>query len=198
MAFLAALWMPIVLSAVFVFVASAIIWMASPLHKHDYKNPGEHENTMLDFFRNLNLEPGVYYVPWCQGKNMKDPAVQAKMKAGPYVQTIVLPGTPSMGKMLAAWMFHLLIVSVFVAYVAHLALPASDAPYLKVFQIAGTAALLAHAGYALPLCIWHGQPWAQLPGRVVDGVIYALLTAGTFGWLWPHAETAIKVVLPAG
>lgn len=182
------LWMPIVVSAVIVFVASSIIWMASPLHKHDYKNPGDREGPLLDFLRSHAFAPGVYYVPWCHGK-ASDEATAEKLRRGPWAMLTVHGGPPNMGKMLGAWFAHLLIVGLFVAYLASHALP-SGAEYLKVFRIAGTGALLAYAGYALPLCIWHGQPWSQLPGRLVDGVIYALLTAGTFAWLWPDAPSA--------
>jgi hypothetical protein len=129
-------------------------------------------------------------VPWCQGKDRKDPAVQEKLKRGPYVMTTVMPVQPNMGKTLGLWMVHLLLVGVFVAYVSHLATPLSGAPYLKVFQVAGASALLAHAGFAMPMCLWHGQPWSTLPGRIIDAVVYALLTAGAFGWLWPHAPAA--------
>lgn len=178
------LWMPIVLSAVIVFVASSIIWMASPLHKHDYKDPGDKEGPLLDLLRAKSFEAGVYYVPWCHGKT-NDPATADKMKRGPWAMLTVMPGMPNMGKMLGAWILHLVIIGVFVAYLASHALP-RGAEYLQVFRIAGTGALLAYAGYTMPMCIWHGMPWSQFPGRIVDGVIYALLTAGTFAWLWPR------------
>jgi hypothetical protein len=184
---LLALWLPIVVSAVIVFIASSIIWMATPLHKHDYKNPGDKEGPILDLLRGAGMSPGMYYVPWCQGKNPKDPDVQARMKAGPWAMLTVMPEAPNMGKMLGLWFLHLLITSFLVAYVASHALPAG-AQYLKVFQIVGATALIAHAGYALPLSIWHANPWSQLPSRLVDGVVYALLTAGTFGWLWPTVD----------
>ena len=42
MQFLADLWLPIVLSAVLVFVVSSILHMVIPIHKGDYKKlPGE-------------------------------------------------------------------------------------------------------------------------------------------------------------
>lgn len=189
---LTALWLPILVSAAIVFFASAIIWMASPLHKHDYKDPGDKQEAIVGMLRGGAFEPGVYYVPWCKGKDRKDPAFQAAMNAGPWAQLIVMPGKPNMGRSLGLWFVHLLMVGVFVAYLSSHAL-APGAHYLKVFQAAGCAALLAHAGYALPLCIWHGQPWSQLPGRIVDGVIYALLTAGAFGWLWPKAASILPV-----
>jgi hypothetical protein len=34
--------------------------------------------------------------------------------------------------------------------------------------------------------IWKGQPWSMTIKEVIDGLVYALLTAGTFGWLWPR------------
>jgi len=182
------LWLPILASAVIVFVASSIIWMATPLHKHDYKNPGDKEGTILDMLRSATLAPGVYYVPRYDKSN-KDPAVAAKVKAGPWAMLIVIPGPWNMGRMLGLWFLHLVIVAVFVAYISGHAGLASGAPYLSVFRVAGASALLAHAGYALPMAIWHGMPWSQFPGRLIDGLIYALLTGGTFGWLWPSAQT---------
>lgn len=188
---LASLWLPILVSAVFVFIASSIIWMATPLHKHDYKNPGDKEGPLLELLRQEKFPPGVYYVPWANHGNMKDPATQAKLKAGPWAQLNVMPGMPNMGRNMGLWFAHLLIVGTLVAYIASHSL-IEGALYLRVFRIVGTAAILAHAGYALPLSIWHGNPWSQLPGRVIDGLIYGLITAGVFGWLWPKAV----VVLP--
>lgn len=184
------LWKPILLSAVVLFIASSILWMATPLHKHDYKDPGDKEGPILSMLRSAGMRPGVYYVPWCQGQNPKDPAVAEKLKAGPWAMLKVQSGPPHMGKMLGLWMLHLLIVGLFVGYLASHAGLTPGAKYLSVFRVTGTAALLAHAGYALPMSIWHGNPWSQLPGRLLDGVIYALLTAGVFGWLWPAASAA--------
>ncbi len=189
MDFLTALWLPIVASAVAVFIASSIIWMATPLHKHDYKNPGDAEGPIMDLVRRLGLKPGVYFVPWCHGKDMKDPAVQAKMKAGPWAQLIVMPGGPSMGKMLGSWFVHLVIVCVFVAWivftsgVTHMVAPATKAEFMPVFKMAAISSFLAYGGYSLPLAIWHGQPWSQVPSRVLDGVIYACVTGAIFGAL---------------
>jgi hypothetical protein len=179
------LWLPIVASAFIVFVASSIIWMALPIHKHDYKNPGDAEGPLLEFMRSRGLAPGVYYVPWCHGAKGNDPAMKEKLAKGPWGQLIVMPGAPNMGKLLGIWMLHLLVISLLVAYVAAHAGLTPGAPYLSVFRVVAVVTLLAHAGYAIPLCNWHGLPWAQLPGRIFDGVIYAGLTAGTFAWLWP-------------
>lgn len=184
MSSLLSLWLPIVLTAVAVFVASSIIWMALPIHKHDYTDPGEKEGPLMDVLRREKFAPGVYYVPWCQGAKAKDPKVQEALKTGPWAMLYVNSSAPNMGKLLGAWMVHLLIISVFVAYLLSATL-APGAAFLAVFRVAGAAALLAHAGYAMPMCIWHGQPWKQLPGRLFDGVVYALITAAIFAWLWP-------------
>lgn len=190
MEFLLQLWMPILASAAIAFVASSILWMATPLHKHDYKNPGDKEGPIADAFRSMKLAPGAYFIPWCQGKDMKDPAVREKFKAGPWVLAYVLPGAPNMGKMLGLWFVHLALVGTATAYIAWHGLETGlepGAPYLSVFRVAGAASLMAHAGYALPMAIWHGMPWRQVPGRLIDGVIYASLTAGVFAWLWPNS-----------
>lgn len=183
---LLALWMPVVVSAVFVFIASSIIWMASPLHKHDYKNPGDKEAPLLAALRSAALAPGSYFLPWCAGKDRKNPEYLARVESGPWVLMHVMPSKPNMGKMLGLWFLNQLILAALVAYVAGNALDAGTA-YLHVFRVVGTTALLAHAGGAMTMCIWQALPWSTLPGRVVDGVIYALLTGGVFGWLWPEA-----------
>ena len=187
---LASLWLPILLATVGCFVLSSIIWMASPLHKHDYKSPGDKEGPLLDLLRSQAFEPGMYYVPWCGGhdgsKKKPSPEMIEKMKAGPWAMLTVKPGAPSMGRMLAMWALHILIVTVLVAYVASNG-RAAGAGFLSVFQVATTAALLGHAGGALPASIWQGQPWSQLPGRLVDAVIYACTTGAAFAGLWPAA-----------
>lgn len=196
MDFLVDLWMPIVVSAVLCFVASSIIWMATPLHKHDYKNPGDKEDLILAGLRSWSLAPGLYFVPFMQCNKNLDAAAkkvaEEKMKAGPWATIIVCNGTPNMGKMLGWWFVHLLLMSVFIAYIASNC-NVQGQTYLKVFQVVGATAFLAYGGYALPLSIWHGNPWSQLPGRIIDGLIYACLTAGTFAWRMHGSVPEIKI-----
>lgn len=33
--------------------------------------------------------------------------------------------------------------------------------------------------------IWYSQDWGATARNMFDGLIYAPLTGGTFGWLWP-------------
>ena len=82
------------------------------------------------------------------------------------------------------WFVYSIVVSLIAGYVAGVALlPGAD--YLRVFQIAGC---VAFTGYALGLAqasIWGGKNWGTTLRGMADGLLYGLLTGGTFGWLWP-------------
>ena len=83
---------PIALSAVFVFIASSIIHMATPWHKHDLmKLPNE--DGVMNALRPFNLPPGNYGIPKPDSmKDMGTPEFQAKYKAGPVAFLTVRPG----------------------------------------------------------------------------------------------------------
>ncbi len=186
MVYLTSLWLPIVLSAVAVFFASSIIHMVLKYHRSDYsKMPGE--DNVMAAMRSEKVSPGHYYVPHCVDmKEMANPEVRAKFDKGPVAFVTVLPnGMPAMGKTLVTWFVYCLVISVFVAYLTGRAL-GPDAYYLTVFRIAGTAAFLGYAGCSASESIWKGQPWSTTAKQIFDGLIYALLTAGVFGWLWPN------------
>jgi hypothetical protein len=182
---ISALWLPILLSAVIVFVASSIMHMLLPYHKSDYQQLPE-EDKLLSTLRSANLKRGLYVFPFCSHKEMKSPAVQEKYKQGPVGMMTILPsGPPNMPKYLIQWFVYCLVVSFFVAYLTgHTVAP--NTHYLAVFRVAGTAAFLAYGLGCLSNGIWKGQPWSNTMKEVIDGLIYGLLTAGTFGWLWPH------------
>ena len=182
---LASLWLPILLSAVFVFVASSIFHMVLPHHRGDWaKLPNEDQ--ALDAIGKLGIPPGDYMMP-CGGgpEAMKDPAFIEKMKRGPIALMTVMPsGPPSMGKNLVQWFIYLLAVSAFAAYVTSRALgPGED--YLAVFRFAGSTAFAAYTFAHWQESIWYKRKWSTTLKNVVDGLVYALLTAGVFGWLWP-------------
>lgn len=182
---LSALWLPILLSAVIVFVASSIMHMLLPYHKSDYQQLPD-EDKLLATLRAANLKRGLYVFPFCNHKDMKSPAVQEKYKQGPVgMLTIVPSGPPNMPKYLVKWFVYCVVIGFFVAYLTgHTVAP--NTHYLAVFRVAGTAAFLAYGLGCLSNGIWKGQPWSITIKEVIDGLVYALLTAGTFGWLWPH------------
>jgi hypothetical protein len=178
------LWLPILLSAVFVFVASLIVWMVLPWHRRDWVALPNEEAARTAL---KGVSPGQYMVPWCTRSQMKDPDFQRKVQEGPVAFLIVRPsGMPAMGKQMVAWFVWTLVVSLLVAYVTSRTLaPGTD--YLEVFRIAGTVAWLTYAGATVSEGIWFGRSWRMVFGLQLDGLIYGLLTAGVFGWLWPAA-----------
>jgi hypothetical protein len=179
------LWLPILLSAVIVFVASSILHMVLPYHKSDYRKLPEEEK-VVDALRAAGVTPGpAYHFPHTTHKEMKSPEVVEKFKRGPIGLLTVIPsGAPAMGKYLGMWIVYCVVVSIVVAVVAGSTLSAGTG-YLVVFHLTGLAAFLAYGVGQIQDSIWKGQTWGVTFKHVVDGLIYALLTAGTFGWLWP-------------
>lgn len=187
MTFLIALWLPILVSAVFVFIASSLIHMCSPMHKGDFKKL-RNEDAVLEALRANGVEPGEYMFP-CAGsmKDMGSPEMIEKRKRGPVGWLTVLSGGCfNLNISLLAWFAHCLVIGLMVAYVSWHAL-GPGAAYLRVFQIAGAAAMLGYAFSGVPDSIWKGARWGVTFKFFIDGVIYSLVTAGTFGWLWPAA-----------
>jgi hypothetical protein len=182
---LSALWLPIVLSAVIVFIASSIMHMLLPYHRSDYQ-PLPDEDRVLAALRAAGLKRGLYMFPFSTHKEMTSPATTEKFKQGPVGMLTVFPsGSIVMPKFLGMWFAYCLIIGIFVAYLTGRTV-APGAPYLAVSRVAGTAAFLTHGLGHLSNGIWKGQPWGTTLKEVVDGLVYALLTAATFGWLWPR------------
>lgn len=186
MEFLSQLWLPILLSGVFVFIASSVIHMVIPYHRNDYtKLKGE--DSILDAMRAQGLGPGAYMFPRPDSvKDMQTPEMMEKYKTGPVGFMTVIDGMPFMGKSLVQWFVYTVVVGVFVGYLSWFALGATS-EYLEVFRVAGTIAFVAYGVGAIPDSIWKGQPWPVTMKFLVDALIYSLVTAGAFGWLWPTA-----------
>lgn len=182
---LLSLWLPILLSAVAVFVASSILHMVFTYHHGDFKKVPDEEG-MRAALRPFNLAPGDYHVPGKEpGQKWNDPAILERMKQGPVALITVVPaGAPNMGPALAQWFVYSLLVGLFVAYVTG-GLIGPGAEYLHVHRYAGT---VAFAGYGLALVqssIWYNRSWSATMKSVFDALVYALVTGGVFGWLWP-------------
>ena len=183
---LTSLWLPILVAAVLVFIASSAIHMFLGWHKNDYRKM-PNEDKAMDSLRPLAVPPGDYVVPHCSGpEEMKSPAFREKMSKGPVLIITVRPnGLPGMGAYLVQWFVFCVVVSIFAVCVASSALPPGT-PYLRVFQLVGTSAFMGYAFALWPLSIWYGRSWSTTIKSTVDGLVYGLLTAGTFGWLWPR------------
>jgi hypothetical protein len=181
-----ALWLPILLSAVIVFVASSLIHMVLPFHKNDYRQL-VNEQAVLDSLRAASVTAGrAYFFPYTTHKEMKSPEMKEKFNRGPVGWLIVAPsGLPAMGKYLAQWFLYCVVIGIFVAYLTGRT-RAPGSQYLEIFRVAGTTAFLGYAAAQVQDSIWKGQTWGVTTKHVIDGLLYGLLTAGTFGWLWPR------------
>jgi hypothetical protein len=183
---LGSLWLPILLSSVLVFLVSAIIHMVLKYHNKDYTRL-PNEDAVRAAIRAGNPAPAQYVIPYCSDmKDMEKPEMKQKYTEGPVaVMNVLRPGLPKMGKYLTQWFLFCLFVSFFIGYIAAHAIPPGTT-YLEVFRVVGAVGFLAYAAGAIPESIWMGKPWKVTWKGALDGLVYGLVTAGTFGWLWPR------------
>ena len=179
------LWLPMLLSAVFVFIASSVIHMALTYHRTDLGQVPD-EAKVMDALRPFNIPPGDYAMPCAADtKEMGTPEFIEKTKQGPVAFLTVLPNGPmTIGKSLGMWFGYSLVVGAIAGYTAGLTLE-SGADYRVVFRIVSTVAFCGYSLAILQGTIWWYRGWGYTLRTMFDGLIYALLTGGTFGWLWP-------------
>jgi hypothetical protein len=179
------LWIPILVSAVLVFVMSSVIHMVLGYHNNDFRRLPD-EQKVMDALRPFGTPPGEYVVPFAGSMKVHNtPEFTERLEKGPVAMMTVYPnGRLSMGSSLAQWFVYSIVVSVIAAYVTSRAVGAGG-DYLQVFRFAGVTAF---TGYSIALAqnsIWYRRSWVTTLKSMFDGFIYALLTAGAFGWLWP-------------
>ncbi len=189
MDFLTQLWLPIVLSAAAVWIASAIVWMALPHHKDDHRKLPD-EGAFAGALRSLNIPPGNYGFPYCGGHAQRnDPEFQKKWKEGPVGMLSLWPPNPSMGKNMVLTFVLYLVVSALIAYLGWAVLPHGGLmpppTFGKVMQALGTAGVLAYSFAFIPNALWFGQYPRAIAMRVLDGIAYGLITGAIFAALWP-------------
>lgn len=184
---LGSLWLPIVLSAVACFAAGFVLWVVLPHHRSDW-SPLPDEAAAMDALSGQSPAPGMYLMPHPgPDKNPQaNPEWIARVQGGTPAYVTVLPKAQmlNMGPTLAKNFGYLLLMGVFVAYVGGATLPAGT-DYLHVFQVTGAVALIGHSMGAFPKAIFWGWTLSAATKEFLDGVVYALVTAGVFGWLWP-------------
>ncbi len=179
------LWLPILLSAVVVFIVSSLIHMLLPYHRNDFiKVPSEDE--VMDALRKFEIPPGDYVVPCAVSPEvMRSPGFIEKTNKGPVVfMTVCKSGSQSMVGSLVQWFFYSALVGLFAAYISSRALE-PGAHYLPVFRFVGCTAFIGYSLALLQNSIWYKRNWPATLKSMFDGLIYALVTAGIFGWLWP-------------
>ena len=179
------LWLPIVLAAVAVFFVSAAMHTVLGYHWNDYRAL-PNQNAALEALRALNVPPGEYALPKPDSmQHMRSPEYKAMYERGPVVlMNVSAGGSMSMAKNLVQWFVYLLVIGFCCAYIAGRELQ-PGANYLSVFRLVGFTAFMAYA-LALPQAsIWYRRSWRVTVIAMIDGLVYAGLTAGVFGWLWP-------------
>ncbi|MDR3388698.1 MAG: hypothetical protein P4L92_16750 [Rudaea sp.] len=185
MALLTQLWLPILLSTVFVFFASAILNMVLKFwHTPDYHG-FSNEDEVGAAIRKGNPAPGMYMLPYCTPEAMKKAETQEKFKTGPVgMLALRQPGAMNMGASLGQWFAFCLVVSLLCALLVAHAL-ANGSGFARVFHMVALAAFMGYALGPIPNSIWWGHSWSVTVKHVVDGLIYAVITGATFAWLWP-------------
>lgn len=175
---------PALVSTVLVFVASSVIHMVLRWHNADYRKLSN-EDEVRAAVRRTSPAPGQYVLPHCgDSKAMASEEMQKKFQEGPNaVLWVRANGNVKLGPFLGAWTAYVFVVSLLVGYVGASALP-DVASYTKVFQVVGAAAWLAYAWGGPSDSIWKGKPWISTFRGLVDGLVYACLTAGAFAWMW--------------
>lgn len=180
------LWLPILVAGVIVFVVSSIIHMFLPYHRSDFGGV-PNEDGVMEALRQFDIPPGDYVLPHGGGPEaLKDPAFLEKVERGPNAIVTVVPPSAmtSMGSQLGQWFAYTLLAGVVSAYLAGRMLD-PGASYLDVFRVTGTVAFASYSMALMQRSIWYRQRWSTTLKSMFDGLVYAALTGGVFGWLWP-------------
>jgi len=182
---LVALWLPILLSAVVVFVISSLVHMVLKWHSSDYRTLAN-EEAVRAAIRAGNNGPGRYVMPHCREmKEMGSPEMQAKYREGPVGHLTLLPnGAPNMGKYLVIWFLWSLVISAVAAYLASRLIPWDHAHARGAAKLVGAVSFIAHGFGTVTESIWTGRPWGQTVKYLIDAALYAICAGAVFCWLW--------------
>ena len=183
MEFITELWLPILLSAVGVFVVSSVLHMCIPIHKNDYKKL-ENEEPLLAGLREHQQQPGEYMFPAAECmSDMKNPEYIERCNLGPVGFMVIMPnGMWNMGKSLGQWFAYSIVISLLTAYVCSFAL-AEGASFSDIFRLTSTVSFLGYAFSSVSNSIWKGISWCVTCKFVFDGTLYSLATGAIFGWM---------------
>jgi hypothetical protein len=179
------LWLPILLSAAVVWVVAAIVWMALPHHKNDFIALPD-EDAFMDSIRKSGIKPGNYVFPdFRKREAMKSEKVCKALEEGPVGHLSVWQPPLSMGGKMVATFIVYLVVNTLIAYLASVTLPRT-AEFAKVFQVVGTAGILAYSFAFIPNAIWFGAYKRTIVAGIIDGIVFGCITGAIFAWRWPH------------
>ena len=186
---LLSLWLPILLSAAAVWIVSTIFGMPFLHHKNDWIGlPPSEEDAFMEFIRTRGggIKPGNYLFPDFRTREaMESEKVGKALKEGPVGHLSVWQPPLTMGGKLGATFIVYLVASTLIAYLASVALP-KTAEFAKVFQVVGTAGILAYSFSFIPSAIWFGAYKRTIVASIIDGIVYGAITGAIFAWRWPH------------
>lgn len=184
---LVALWLPIVVSAVGVFVVSSLIHMVFKWHNSEYRDM-PNEEAVREALRNAKLNPGFYVTPHCTDmKDMASEAMVKKYNEGPVAFVTVLPnGAPNMGRALGLWFVFSLVVAAFSALIALHLIPLAGDAHMAAHVIA-LITFIAYGFGSMQDFIWMGKPLSSMLKYLLDALLYSVVTALSFWLLWPSA-----------
>ena len=177
------LWLPILVSAVIVFIASNVLWMVLPFwHHKDYSNLASSDAVVASL---KDTPSGQYMVPSMNWGKMTEEQKSAVQRGPGGLLLLRNPMQFSMGSALTGFFLFNVVVIAIVAYVGSFSLGVG-AKYPQVFRVVASAGILGYSFHTVSDSIWYGRPWSSTIKFVIDGIIYGVLIAGTFGWLWPR------------
>jgi hypothetical protein len=166
---LAQLWLPILIATVCVFFTSSIIWMLLPYHKPDIKfipNETEFDEAMAK--------------------------LKARWKSGPWGTINVMGQQPNFAINLLKTFIAYGLITTMVAYIAGMSV-GPGAEYMHVFRAVATAGVLGHCMGGLANAFFMGTPTRFIFTSFIDGVIFALITAGVIASMWPDGMLMLIV-----
>ena len=176
---LTAFWLPILVSSVFVFIASNILWQALPFwHRSDYDQLPD-DKTLIDSL--VSVKSGQYLAPHGEWSKLPKEELEARMSRPMAFVLVRNPARFSFPAAIISYFIYILVVTTLIAYLASRAGRQPGA-----LRMAATAGMLAYAFNSIADSIWYGKPWKVTAKVFIDGMIYALITGATFHWLWPH------------
>ena len=148
-------WLPMLLSAVAVFLVSSLVHMVLPWHKNDYPKLAN-EDAVLDALRPLAIPPGDYMLPRPADRaDMRSPEFAEKLRRGPIVIMTTWPGgSMSMGRNLAGWFVYLIIVGWFTGHITYVATSSGKPAEYVVLHTVGLTAWLAYSAALWQMSIW--------------------------------------------
>jgi hypothetical protein len=185
MASLLHLWLPILLSAVVVFIISSLVHMVFKWHASDYRRTAN-EEALRTAINAGDPAPGRYVIPFCQDmKAMGDPEMVKKYQEGPIAHIIVYPkGVPNMGKYLGQWFAWTVVVATLAAYLAARACGVDPAAAGHAAKWGASITFIAHGLGTVQESIWSGRSWSSSAKYLLDAALYAAGTWAVFLWLW--------------